>query len=78
MKKLRKKENCKLGHAVQIALNQVIGAYAIAVIDVEKPDEIIVARLGSPLAIGIGEEEFLLLLMQHLYRVYVKCYIFRR
>ncbi|WP_445714670.1 glutamine--fructose-6-phosphate transaminase (isomerizing) [Flavobacterium sp.] len=58
IEEVKKKENCKLGHAVQIALNQVIGAYAIAVIDVEKPDEIIVARLGSPLAIGIGEEEF--------------------
>ena len=55
---VKKKENCKLGKAVQIALNQVIGAYAIAVIDIEKPDEIIVARLGSPLAIGIGEDEF--------------------
>jgi glutamine---fructose-6-phosphate transaminase (isomerizing) len=55
---VKKKENCKLGKAVQIALNQVIGAYAIAVIDVEKPDEIVVARLGSPLAIGIGEDEF--------------------
>jgi glutamine---fructose-6-phosphate transaminase (isomerizing) len=55
---VKKKENCKLGKAVQIALNQVIGAYSIAVIDVEKPDEIVVARLGSPLAIGIGEDEF--------------------
>ncbi|MQP51346.1 MULTISPECIES: glutamine--fructose-6-phosphate transaminase (isomerizing) [unclassified Flavobacterium] len=58
IEEVKKKENCKLGHAVQIALNQVIGAYAIAVIDVEKPNEIIVARLGSPLAIGIGEDEF--------------------
>lgn len=58
IEEVKKKENCKLGKAVQVALNQVIGAYAIAVIDVEKPDEIIVARLGSPLAIGIGEEEF--------------------
>ncbi len=58
IEEVKKNENCKLGHAVQIALNQVIGAYAIAVIDVEKPDEIIVARLGSPLAIGIGEDEF--------------------
>ena len=58
IEEVKKKENCKLGKAVQIALNQVIGAYAIAVIDVEKPDEIIVARLGSPLAIGIGEDEF--------------------
>lgn len=58
IEEIKKKENCKLGKAVQIALNQVIGAYAIAVIDIEKPDEIIAARLGSPLAIGIGEEEF--------------------
>ena len=55
---VKKKENCKLGKAVQIALNQVVGAYAIAVFDKENPDEIIVARLGSPLAIGIGEDEF--------------------
>lgn len=47
--------NCKLGKAVQLALTNVVGAYAIAVFDVAKPDEIIVARLGSPIAIGIGE-----------------------
>jgi len=50
-------ENVKLGKAVQLALSQVVGAYAIAVFDKKKPDEIIVARLGSPLAIGIGEGE---------------------
>jgi len=55
---VQKKENIKLGKAVQIALTQVIGAYAIAVFDIEKPDEIVVARLGSPLAIGIGLDEF--------------------
>ncbi len=52
------KEGVKLGKAVQIALNQVVGAYAIAVFDRKKPDEIVVARLGSPLAIGIGQDEF--------------------
>lgn len=51
-------EKVKLGKAVQIALNQVIGAYAIALFDRKKPDEIVVAKLGSPLAIGIGEDEF--------------------
>uniref|UniRef100_UPI00404B7FC6 glutamine--fructose-6-phosphate transaminase (isomerizing) n=1 Tax=Gelidibacter sp. TaxID=2018083 RepID=UPI00404B7FC6 len=51
-------ENIKLGKAVQIALNQVIGAYAIAVFDKNKPNEIVVAKLGSPLAIGIGDNEF--------------------
>ncbi|MEM5563595.1 glutamine--fructose-6-phosphate transaminase (isomerizing) [Psychroserpens sp. AS72] len=55
---VKKKENTKLGKAVQIALNQVVGAYAIAVFDKNKPNEIVVARLGSPLAIGIGEDEF--------------------
>ncbi len=53
-----KKENVRLGKAVQIALNQTVGAYAIAVFDKTKPNEIVVARLGSPLAIGVGEEEF--------------------
>lgn len=52
------KENLKLGKAVQVALNQVFGAYAIAVFDKKNPDEIVVARLGSPLAIGIGEGEY--------------------
>ncbi len=55
---VKKKENVKLGKAVQIALNQVVGAYAICVFDRENPDEIIVARLGSPIAIGVGENEF--------------------
>ncbi len=55
---VKNKENVKLGKAVQIALNQTVGAYAIAVFDRAKPDEIVVARLGSPLAIGVGEDEF--------------------
>ncbi|WP_299259560.1 glutamine--fructose-6-phosphate transaminase (isomerizing) [uncultured Aquimarina sp.] len=55
---VKTKENVKLGKAVQIALNQTVGAYAIAVFDKRKPDEIVVARLGSPLAIGVGEDEF--------------------
>jgi len=55
---VQKNENVKLGKAVQIALNQVVGAYAIAVFDKKKPNEIVVAKLGSPLAIGVGENEF--------------------
>jgi glucosamine--fructose-6-phosphate aminotransferase (isomerizing) len=51
-------EKVKLGKAVQIALNQTVGAYAIAVFDKNKPNEIVVARLGSPLAIGVGEDEY--------------------
>lgn len=58
IEEVKRKENVKLGQAVQIALNEVVGAYAIAVIDRQKPDEIVVAKLGSPLAIGIGENEF--------------------
>ncbi len=54
IEEVKKQENCKLGKAVQIALTQVIGAYAIAVFDTSKTDEIVVARLGSPIAIGIG------------------------
>ncbi|WP_298531462.1 glutamine--fructose-6-phosphate transaminase (isomerizing) [uncultured Algibacter sp.] len=54
---VKKQEGVKLGKAVQIALNQVIGAYAIAVFDKNKPEEVVVARLGSPLAIGIGDNE---------------------
>ena len=55
---IKKSENIKLGQAVQIALTQVVGAYAIAVFDKNNPNEIVVARLGSPLAIGIGDDEF--------------------
>ncbi|MFR0676813.1 glutamine--fructose-6-phosphate transaminase (isomerizing) [Dysgonomonas mossii] len=50
--------NCDLFTAVQIALNQVVGAYAIAVIEKGKPDQIIAARKSSPLVIGIGDGEF--------------------
>ncbi|WP_242156219.1 glutamine--fructose-6-phosphate transaminase (isomerizing) [Aestuariivivens sediminis] len=55
---VKQKENLKLGKAVQIALNQVVGAYAIAVFDRTQPDEIVIARLGSPLAVGIGQNEY--------------------
>ena len=46
--------------AVQLALNEVIGAYAIAILDKEHPEEIIAARKSSPLVVGIGEDEFFL------------------
>jgi glucosamine--fructose-6-phosphate aminotransferase (isomerizing) len=58
IEEVQKNEKIKLGKAVQIALNQVVGAYAIAVFDKKNPEEIVVARLGSPLAIGIGEGEY--------------------
>ena len=55
---VQKTNNLKLGKAVQVALNQVIGAYAICVMDIKKPNEIVAARLGSPLAIGVGQGEY--------------------
>ncbi|WP_298882650.1 glutamine--fructose-6-phosphate transaminase (isomerizing) [uncultured Polaribacter sp.] len=56
IEEVKTKENCKLGQAVQLALNNVIGAYAIAVFDKTKPNELVVARLGSPIAIGVGKD----------------------
>ncbi|WP_223549804.1 glutamine--fructose-6-phosphate transaminase (isomerizing) [Aestuariivivens sp. NBU2969] len=55
---VKQKEHVKLGKAVQIALNQIVGAYAIAVFDKTQPNEIVIARLGSPLAVGVGESEY--------------------
>lgn len=52
------KDELNLADAVRYALNEVVGAYAIAVMDKNNPNEIVVGRLGSPLAIGIGENEF--------------------
>lgn len=56
IEEIKSKEKCKLGKAVQLALNEVVGAYAIAVFDRTKPDELVVARLGSPIAIGVGKD----------------------
>jgi len=52
------KENIALEDAVRIALNEVIGAYAIVVMDHQDPDTLIAARKGSPLVVGVGKEEF--------------------
>lgn len=52
------KDNLKLGDAVRIALSQVVGAYAIVILSKTNPDELIVAKKGSPLVIGIGADEF--------------------
>ncbi len=51
-------ESVALEEALQIALNQVVGAYAIVIINKHEPDKLVVARKGSPLVIGIGEKEF--------------------
>lgn len=52
--------NLDLLSAVQLALGEVIGAYAIAVLEKNHPDEIIAARKSSPLVVGIGQDEFFL------------------
>ena len=60
IEEIKTTQKVKLGKAVQLALNEVVGAYAIAVFDQNNPDEIVAAKLGSPLAIGIGEQEYFL------------------
>jgi len=55
---VKKSNKVDLTTAVQLALNQVVGAYAIAIIEKGHPDVIVAARKGSPLVIGIGEDEF--------------------
>ncbi len=52
------KENVRLGEAVRIALNQVVGAYAIVILSKNNPDELFAAKKGSPMVIGIGKDEF--------------------
>ena len=54
------KKQLPLLEAVQVALYQVIGAYAIAVVDKREPNQIIAARKQSPLVVGIGDDEFFL------------------
>ena len=53
-------EHVDLKTAVQLALQQVIGAYAIAILDKDHPDTLIAARKGSPLVVGVGQEEYFL------------------
>jgi glutamine---fructose-6-phosphate transaminase (isomerizing) len=57
---IKEEENCALEEAVRLALSKVIGAYAIVIMAVDEPDTLVAARKGSPLVIGIGEEEFFL------------------
>lgn len=49
---------CNLEEAVRIALHEIVGAYAIVIIDEENPTQLIAARKGSPLVIGVGDNEF--------------------
>jgi glucosamine--fructose-6-phosphate aminotransferase (isomerizing) len=58
IEEVQKSHQYQLGKAVQVALSQVVGAYAIVVFDTKKTDELVVAKLGSPLAIGMGDHEY--------------------
>ncbi|MBK7761924.1 MAG: glutamine--fructose-6-phosphate transaminase (isomerizing) [Bacteroidetes bacterium] len=55
---IQKEDKLSMEEAVRVALNEVIGAYAIVVIDKREPDKLVAARKGSPLVIGIGKDEF--------------------
>ncbi len=52
--------NCTLEEAVRLALHKVVGAYAVVIMNIEEPDTLIAARKGSPLVIGVGEDEYFL------------------
>ena len=55
---IQKETGTSLEEAVRLALLEVVGAYAIVVMSVDFPDQLIAARKGSPLVIGVGEDEF--------------------
>ena len=57
---VKKSTNISLPEAGQLALNEVVGAYAIAVIEKGNPNRIVAARKGSPLVIGLGKDEYFL------------------
>lgn len=58
IEQVQKETQLDLLETVRIALNEVIGAYAIVIISKDEPDEIIAARKGSPMVIGVGEGEY--------------------
>ncbi len=57
---IKAKTGASIDEAVRIALSKVVGAYAIVVMDKNDPDKLVAARKGSPLVIGIGEDEYFL------------------
>ncbi len=58
IEEIQNKSNTTLEEAVRLALNEVVGAYAIVVISKDNPDKLIAAKKSSPLVIGLGEEEY--------------------
>src|SRR5690606_18342430 len=60
IEEIQEEEACDLTEAVRLSLTQVIGAYAIVVVDKDHPDTLIAARKGSPMVIGVGEGEYII------------------
>ena len=60
IEEIQEKGNLPLFEAVRVALSEVVGAYAIVVLDQDNPNQLIAARKSSPLVIGIGENEYFL------------------
>ena len=58
IEEIKNHEECSLFEAIRLALNEVIGAYAIIIMEEGNANEFIAARKGSPLVIGVGEEEY--------------------
>lgn len=58
IEEVKKQENVSLFEAVRLSLTEVVGAYAIVVMDKNNPDELVLAKKSSPLVIGIGEDDF--------------------
>ena len=58
IEEIQKQNTCSLEEAVRLALHEVVGAYAIVVLSKDAPNQLIAARKGSPMVIGIGEGEF--------------------
>jgi glucosamine--fructose-6-phosphate aminotransferase (isomerizing) len=58
IEEIQKQNSCSLEEAVRLALHEVVGAYAIVVLSKDAPNQLIAARKGSPMVIGIGDGEF--------------------
>jgi glucosamine--fructose-6-phosphate aminotransferase (isomerizing) len=57
---IQDEEGCSLEEAVRLALTKVVGAYAIVILSADEPDQLVAARKGSPLVIGVGKDEYFL------------------
>jgi len=58
IEEIQKKTQLDLREAVRVALNEVVGAYAIVIMSKDEPDQLIAARKGSPMVIGVGKDEY--------------------